>query len=330
MMSPQHWTRRRFLATSLGSLAAFRLQAGNEHLRAKARKALGTTVRIQLIHEDTRVAEAAFERAFHAIEHVETIMSLYRPESQLRQLNTHRELRNPAPELIQVLRQAEHLATASNGAFDVTVQPLWELNQTARKTGNRPTTEAVQEALAAVDYRRLEIRSDALQLRSPARGITLNGIAQGFASDQARLALRQAGIQDALIDCGELAPLGQKAGKPWRAGIQHPRYPNAFTTIAQLQERCLATSGDYASRFGTDFRNHHIFDPQTGHSPTEIASATVAAPSATLADGLSTTLLVLGIEAGSALLKQFPGTDALLVDKEGHQHQTSNFPSVPA
>jgi thiamine biosynthesis lipoprotein len=130
-----------------------------------------------------------------------------------------------------------------------------------------------------------------------------------------------------LIDCGEIGALGNKgADSPWSVGIQHPRQPDAFLGIARLANRCLSTSGDYATRFTDDYRYHHIFDPRTGRSPTELAGATIAAPTAMQADALSTAVTVLGVTDGLACLRSFPETDGLFVHKNGRTLTTGGFP----
>jgi thiamine biosynthesis lipoprotein len=157
--------------------------------------------------------------------------------------------------------------------------------------------------------------------------VTLNGIAQGFAADRAKEALRQHGVEHALINTGELASLGQKPNaKPWRVGIQHPRRDDAYIALADLDGRCLATSGDYATTFGTDRRRHHLLDPATGNSAGEFASVSIAAPSGLPADGLSTAVFVLGPQEGLRLVLNQLGVDLLGVLRDGRLIRTPGFP----
>lgn len=157
--------------------------------------------------------------------------------------------------------------------------------------------------------------------------ITLNGIAQGYAADAAMRVMRAHGVRHALIDAGELGALGRSRGRaPWSAGIQHPRVADAFAALARLEDRCLATSGDYETAFSADYSRHHIVDPRSGRSPGELASVSVAAPTAMLADALSTAVFVLGTERGLALLREHPGSDALLITKSGRHLATAGFP----
>jgi FAD:protein FMN transferase len=163
-------------------------------------------------------------------------------------------------------------------------------------------------------------------LHGAGTSLTLNGIAQGYAADRAMAALAAHGIEHALIDTGELAGLGRRQGSPWRIGIQHPRAADAFIALARLDHRCLATSGDYATAFSPDHRYNHIFDPRSGDSPQELASVSIAAPTAMEADALSTAAFVLGAQGALDLLATMPGVDALLVLKTGGVIKSNGFP----
>ncbi len=173
----------------------------------------------------------------------------------------------------------------------------------------------------------MEIGGRTVRLRGRKTSVTLNGIAQGFAADRAVAALREHGIEQALIDTGEIASIGQKQEEqPWGVGIQHPRHQDQFLAVAHLDGRCLATSGDYATTFRDDRTEHHLFDPLTGHSPGRCASVSIAAPTGMLADALSTAVFVMGPERGLQLVAESPGCDALLVEKNGKRWKTDGFP----
>ncbi len=269
-----------------------------------------------LLHADERAANAALNAAFAELERIESVMSLYRPESQISRLNREGVLERPDASLVEVLRFAAEVAGKSGGAFDVTVQPLWALK------GAKPDAST----LTLVDWRKVELDITRITL-APGMAITLNGIAQGFAADAAMRVMRAHGVEHALIDAGEFSARGNNAeNAPWRIGIQHPRERDAFAALAQLENRCLATSGDYETAFSDDFSRHHIFDPHTGESPGELASVSVLAPSAMAADALSTALFVLGAKRGIDFLRDYPGTDALLILKDGRRVATPGFP----
>lgn len=292
-------------------------------------KALGTTVSITVFYNNVAKANNAIDQAFAAIAHVEQLMSLYQKESQLCQLNRDGFLRNPHPDLIHVLQKASNLSELTDGAFDVTVQPLWSLHNKASNANTTPTESEIATALKRIDWRQISISPERIDFRQSETSITLNGIAQGFAADAARKALQQNGIQHALIDSGEIGTLGTPAEKPnWNIGIKHPRTQKEYLGVTALENRCLATSGDYESHFNEDFSSHHLLDARTGYSPNELASVSVIAPTATEADALSTAVFLAGLQRGKQIIESIPHTDALFVTKSGRQVKTSNFPLV--
>lgn len=289
--------------------------------------ALGSNVSITALHEDEAVAKAGIDAAFAELALVETLMSIYRPESQLSRLNRDGVVDAPHRHLIEVLVAAGDMSQRTNGAFDVTIQPLWDLYAQAETRGGLPSQAEIDSARRVVNWRNVEISRDRIRLRGKRTAITLNGIAQGFAADHVTATLRAHGIEHALIDTGEIGALGTKPNSNgWQIGIQHPREEEAYLSLADLAGRCLATSGDYATTFSPDFRHHHLLDPRTGHSPTELSSVSIAADSALEADALSTAVFVMGGEDGLDLVRQTPGADAMLVSKSGRMRLTSGFP----
>jgi thiamine biosynthesis lipoprotein len=226
--------------------------------------ALGTEVAIIVRHPSSNAAEQAIEAAFAELEYLEhRLLSIYQPASEISRLNQHGSLERPSPFVVHVLRHARSMSERTDGAFDVTVQPLWEVFAAAAKQHRLPDPAAVAVARSKVDWTQLDIDDSEIRFRRPGMKVTLNGIGQGFASDRVLATLRGFGIEHALINAGEHAPLGQAAeGDDWTVGIQHPTVGDAFVALADLGGRCLATSGDYATSFSSDRRNHHIFDPR--------------------------------------------------------------------
>ena len=292
-----------------------------------AGRALGTTVSLLALHADAGQARAALAEALTEVQAVEALMSLHRADSQLVRLNRDGALAAPDARLLAVLRHAQDLAAQTGGAFDVTVQPLWLAFAEAAARGALPTAEAVQAARGLVEWRLLSVTPEAVRLGRPGMAVTLNGLAQGYAADRALAALRRHGIAHALIDAGEFDTLGAKpGGEPWVLGIRHPRDPAALAARLAMDGRALATSGDYETSFTADFSRHHIFDPATGESPADLASASVLAPSALEADALSTAFMVLGAERSLAFAAGRPGVDALLIGKDGRHWRTPGLP----
>ena len=319
--------RRTFLRASLGLGAAAasagiwslmqpaagklaRAPAGPLQMHVAADLAFGTVVSIRVLHADARQAELALADAMAEIRTVDALLSIYRPGSEVHTLNRDARLARPGRHVLAVLDQAHRLSAQTRGAFDITVQPLWELARSG---------SSCAPALPLVGWQRMRIDAAAVTLGA-GMAITLNGIAQGYAVDLARAALQARGIRHALIDTGEFGALGAgEGGRPWRLGVRDPRRSNAYAGTVQIDGRAVATSGDYAMAFTPDFSTHHIFDPATGASPAELAAVTVAAPSGILADGLSTAFMVMGVQRSLALAAEMPGVDLVAMDKQGRR-----------
>jgi thiamine biosynthesis lipoprotein len=339
--------RRRFIVATSGTIAAAGLSAaiplgsrrlvecldqrngsGASLIRVTKRsRALGSDVTITALSAHRQVAAEAIDAAFAELRLVEQLMSIYRPDSQLCRLNRTGELEDPHPYLVEVLNKAVEVSAQSNGAFDITVQPLWKAYYDAARRGRLPDDSQLVDVRSHVDWRNVIVSPRRILLKGPATEITLNGIAQGFAADRAMAALRARAIDHALIDTGETGALGRNgSGTPWVVGIQHPRQADALISLLAMDGRCLATSGDYATTFGDNPHCNHVFDPRTGRSPTEFSSVSVVAPTAMEADALSTAVFVLGKDQGMELLRSMPGTDLFVVLKNGRTMATDRFP----
>jgi len=323
-------SRRRFICMlgATGALAAGKPSRCAVESFSRSAAALGAAVNITVLHSSRETARAALDAAMAEVRLVDELMSLYRADSQVSLLNRAGVLDDPHPCLVEILDIAREISRRTDGAFDITVQPLWQLYSAAAAARTVPDDRAVREAVRLVDWRSVDVTARRVVLRRPGSAITLNAIAQGYAADRAAAAMRKAGITMALVDTGEIAALGHKPdGSCWKIGIQHPRHRDACVAVASLADCCMATSGDYATSFTDDRLYHHIFDPLTGRSPRELASATVVAHSAAHADALATALMVMGAERGLALIRTLAGTEALLVKKSGQIVATSAFPA---
>ena len=323
--------RRHFLSLSTGvaTLMLHRALSGHEpamqrHVRRA--EALGTQVNVTVFHPDEAIAHEAIDAALERIEHVERLMSLYRHDSQLSLLNQEGVLRHPHPDLVAVLAQAAELSRHTRGAFDVTVQPLWRLYADRTGNGALPTEAEIEKVRRRVGWQHVRIEPDIITFDRAGMQITLNGVAQGLAADLAQEALKAQGIEHALIDAGELNAMGSPLRRDaWHIAVQHPRETGSIAKTG-LQDRCLSTSGDYATRFTDDHQHHHLLDPRTGISPAQWASVSVAAPSALEADALSTALFILGPEEAKEMVESLERVDALFVSKSGEVTTTEGFP----
>lgn len=308
--------RRRFLHLAIGAGLCGTAAAASLQWRERVLVGFGTRLWLRAGHASGARAERALDAAVATLRDIESQMSLFDPASALCRLNRDGVLDAPGRELLDVLRLARDVARRSDGAFDATVQPLWQLWQRAAQAGRRPGEAELAQARAGVGWRGVDLSERRIALR-PGMALTLNGIAQGHAADRARDVLVAHGIEHALVDAGEWMPLGQGPQQaPWRLGIADPHDAARLVATLRTDGRAVATSSGAQLVFTADGREHHLLDPRTGHSPHELASVTVVAPRAALADALTKVVYIAGWEAALATAQRF-GADALVVHRDG-------------
>lgn len=289
--------RRRFISICAGTALAGAIPGSALSARSSTVRwrgvAMGAQAELIVNHPDQREAEAAMRLVLGEIRRLEKVFSLYDQESSLSRLNQQGVLHMPAPDLVRCMGDAAHISEISNGAFDVTVQPLWDLYSQHFKadptSAQGPSQLEIATARGLVNYRAVEISLQSLRFTKPGMGVTLNGIAQGYITDRVADLLKANGFENVLIDLGETRGVGQREdGSPWRIGIKAPDTTGILLQKVSLRDKAIATSGGYGTRFSTNGNHHHLFDPRTGQSARYWDSVSVIADDATRADALST------------------------------------------
>ncbi|MFC6686468.1 FAD:protein FMN transferase [Jhaorihella thermophila] len=282
-------TRRRFLAISACAVAV-PARAG-EVARWRGR-ALGASTSMILTGLTPAQAAPVFAAVERELDRLEAIFSLFREGSEIARLNRVGRLRFPSAEMVAALDLSGRLHRATGGAFDPTVQPLWQ----ALAEGRGPRG-------AAVGWRHVRRDREEIRFARPGMAITLNGLAQGIVTDRLAALLRGRGLTDLLIDMGEIVALGRRPdGAPWRAGIAAA--DGRVLKTVRLADRAVATSAPLGTVIGG---RGHIIDPRAPGRPAVHATAAVSAPQAAVADGLSTAFCLLDAPAARAVVAAFPG-----------------------
>ena len=277
----------------------------------------GTTLWIKAAHTDAGSLQQALNESVKAIRSVEKQMSLFDPDSAVSRLNRLGELRRPDPELLSVLILAQHVSQRSAGAFDVTMQPLWNLWSLHSQSQTLPSSKALSQTRSLVNWQAMSVSPEVVRLNVKGMGVSLNGIAQGYAADKVRSVLQAHGVQHALIDTGETTLLGQSPkGDAWRFAVQ-PSVASPLTPpVIHSNGWALATSSDAHTVFSADHVHHHILNPHTGDSPTHWATVSVIAPSCAMADALTKVFFMCPTERVGRLAKAW-GVGVVLQDKRG-------------
>lgn len=322
------------LAAVLGSAACAVAPAARYEF---SRAAMGTSFRIVLYAPDRRLAERAAQAAFARIEELDGIMSDYDAGSELSRLSRASDGPVPtewipiSPDLAFVLERSQELADETGGAFDVTVGPYVRLWRRARRQGEVPSRERLEEARASVGHAALELDPErrAARLDAPHMRLDLGGIAKGYALDQGMIVLHEHGIDRALVDGGGDVLAG--SAPPGRSGwrVQIVGLGGSGAREIELAKAAAATSGDLERYVEVDgVRYSHLIDPATGWGLTRRSLVTVVARSGIDADGWASALSVLGPERGFPLLARI-GAEARVVELSGGEARVSATPGFP-
>ncbi|MET0281939.1 MAG: FAD:protein FMN transferase [Steroidobacteraceae bacterium] len=282
---------------------------------------MGTRCAVELWAEDRQRGEAAIDAVFADMRRIDTLMSTYKPESEVSRVNRDAGSAPVAitPELFALLETAQYYSKISSGAFDITYASVGYLYD--YRAHVHPDEQSIRAALPGVDYRQLRLDQAARTVffGKPGMRIDLGGIAKGYAVDRGIDILKARGFGHAMVNAGgDTRVVGDRFGKPWVVGIRHPDRKDELALRVPLTDAAFSTSGDYERYFEEGgVRYHHILDPRTGRSPHEVRSVTVIASNATRTDGLTKTVFILGPKAGLDFINQLPDADAIVIAADG-------------
>ncbi|NLV91158.1 MAG: FAD:protein FMN transferase [Firmicutes bacterium] len=288
----------------------------------RTRILMDTLVEVRLFEDNDKIMDAVFDR----ISEIESLMSRTLASSEISLIN-HRAGDQPvsvSSDTFTVVTQALEYARLTKGAFDPTVGPLVEAWGISSDHPRVPSEEELSHLISLIDYQRIETdeQTQSVFLQERDMAIDLGGIAKGYAADEAVKVLRAQGIDSAYVNLGgNVWVVGAKPdGSPWRIGVRNPFDESGatFVGVLSLVDTSVVTSGTYERYFISDgVKYHHILDPKTGY-PAEgnLASVTIVSQNSMAADGLSTSIFILGKEQGQALVETLPGIEAVLVDND--------------
>jgi len=285
------------------------------------RQVMGTFANIVVVDDDGARARQAIEAAFEKIHDIDARMSDYDPNSLLSKVNRRafEESVQVDGEVFEVLAAAVEFSNLSDGAFDITVGPIVQLWRNARQEGTAPDPAALEQARACVGYQNLGLNPKSLTVRFAKEGMALDlgGIAKGYAIDRAVDILKELSIQGAMVNIGgDLRCFGTPPDgvDHWLIGLQDPQQDENILLALKLDDRAVATSGDYRRFVVIDGERYsHIVNPATAGSAQTLSSVSIIAHSAMQADALATAVSVLGDQKGMQLIESIPETEAVLI-----------------
>jgi thiamine biosynthesis lipoprotein len=300
----------------------------------------GTTWHLKMVTKGLPVSADMIKTDVETIfRQVDEQLSNWREDSAISRFNQQKttEWQAVPPAIIHLVNVAREVHDRTEGCYDLTVKPLFELWGFARHEEAVPTDEAIRNALAHIGMDKLEVDTagNRLRKRDPELQVSLDSIAQGYTVAVIAQDLENHGIQNYLIEIGgEMQVKGVKTdGSPWRVAIEKPtpmvREVQRILDLHEATGTAVMTSGTYRNFFESGGKSYsHIIDPRTGMPVTHnLLSTTVLDENPTLADAWSTALLCVG-ETEGARLAEAEGLKALFIYRDGEElkeHMSSAF-----
>jgi thiamine biosynthesis lipoprotein len=291
------------------------------------RLVMGTFARVVVVAPNKKTARRCIKAAFAEINNVDQLMSDYKKDSEISQLNrdAFKQAVKVSKPTYEVLQKAVRFSRLSEGAFDVTVGPMVQLWRAAAGANSLPTETELQQARSRVGYEKLILDSNETTVRFSVDGMKLDfgGIAKGYAIDKAVEAMKEQGALGAMVDIGgDIRCFGKpsKGKKQWLIGVQDPTKaregldPGTSLLVLKLTDAAIATSGDYRRFTLIEGQKYsHIISRTTAAGAEGLSSVTIIAKRALDADALATAVTIMGPEKGLALIEKLPQTEAILI-----------------
>lgn len=275
-------------------------------------------------------AQKGVTDAVAEIQRLDNLLSIGKEDSEISKLNKSGSAALSDDTAVMVAKALD-LYKSTGGAFDITVLPLMELWGFTTQEYYVPTEDEIQSTLQRVGADKLTWDESTKTLTlGDKQEIDLGGIAKGFTSSRIMEIFKKDGVTCGMVSLGgNVHLLGTKQdGSAWRVGIQDPNNTDDMLGVLEANDCAVITSGAYERNFEKDgVTYHHIIDPATGKpSNSGLTSVTIVSKDGTLADGLSTSLFVMGKDKAIAYWKQHADEfDTILVDKDRNVYITEGI-----
>lgn len=276
-------------------------------------------------------SKSAVSDAIAEIERLDALLSTGETDSEVYQLNQNGG-GEVSSDTAYLLERALEIWKSTDGCFEIGIYPL--MQEWGFTDGNYkvPDEKTLQELLPLADSSKIDFdeKKHTVAFEQDKMEIDFGGIAKGYTSGRIMDIFREHGIKSGMVSLGgNVQVLGTKTdGSKWRVAVQNPEDTESYLGVLKTQDRAVITSGGYERYFERDGKTYqHILDPKTGYpADSGLTSVTIVSADGTLADGLSTSLFVMGKDKAIAYWRAHSEEfDAILVEKDGTVSVTENI-----
>lgn len=301
-------------------------------LRKRTTMLMGGRFDISIVAKDSLTAEQNINEIIAEITRIENLISDWKSTSQVSEVNQNAGIRpvKVDQEVFELTQRALQFSEVTNGAFDISFAAMDRIWKFDGSMTEMPSAEAIKKSVEKVGYKNIILDSvqSTIFLKQKGMKIGFGALGEGYATDKCRNMMLAKGIEAGIINgSGDMSAWGkQPNGKPWNIGITNPFHTDKLFAVVPLEQKAVTTSGSYEKFVVLDGKRYsHIINPATGYPATGLCSVTVFGPNAETANGLSTSLMVLGKTDGLLLLEKYPDYSCLMISDNGKIIQSKNF-----
>ena len=293
--------------------------------QTKTANLMGSVFQITIVDKDSISAHQNSMKVIEEIERIENLISEWRPETQISQVNRNAGIRpiKVDPEVFEITKKAIWFSEISDGAFDISIvamDKVWKFDGSMEKI---PSKAAIRKSIKKVNYKNiiLDSKNSTIFLSKKGMKIGFGSIGKGYAADKGRELMQSLGVQSGIINAaGDISTWGRQLdGQPWRIGVNNPFETGETIEILEFStNKAVTTSGNYEKYAEIDNKRYsHIINPKTGYPSTQISSVTIVGENAEMCNGFSTSMMVLDLKKGLKLIKKYPDFQYIILTNKG-------------
>jgi thiamine biosynthesis lipoprotein len=301
----------------------------------RALKLMGNRFEISIVDSNAERAEEHIDSAVSEIERIEKLLTTFSENSQTNEINRNAGIRPVTvdKEVFNLISRSVRISDITQGAFDITYgsidKTLWNFDINMKQL---PDAQTARQSVSLINYRNivLDEMESTVFLRKKGMRIGFGGIGKGYAAERAKLILQKQGIANGIVNAsGDLTTWGlQPNGEKWIIGIANPDIKGKILSQLQVSDMAIATSGNYEKFAIIDGKKYsHTINPRTGLPVCGIKSVTIICLNAELADAMATPVMIMGVNAGLAMINQIKDMEAVIID-DYNQVYTSNYINI--
>jgi thiamine biosynthesis lipoprotein len=301
-------------------------------LRKRTTMLMGGRFDISIVANDSLTAENSIDEVIAEITRIENLISDWKPTSQVSEVNRNAGV-SPVKvdrEVFELTQRALQFSKITNGGFDVSFAAMDKIWKFDGSMTVMPTPEAIKASVAKVGYQNIILDSvqSTIFLKLKGMKIGFGALGEGYATNKCKDLMLSKGIKAGIVNAsGDMTTWGtQPNGKDWNIGMTNPFDTNKLFAIVPLKNGAVTTSGSYEKFVVLDGKRYsHIINPATGYPSTGLCSVSVFGPNAEMANGFSTSIMVLGKKAGLELINKYPEYSCVMITDNGKLIKSKNF-----